>query len=616
MPKNIQKEIKLARRRNFLAKDFDSFRAQLLDFARTYFPNKIKDFSEASVGGLFLDLAAMVGDSLSFYLDHQFNELNALTAIETDNIIMHLRNAGVPIVTASPAVVTIIVSIDVPSETTILSEIRPQRKVLPVIEAGTTFLSNNEITFNLIDDLNFSKTNSADKLLATSEILEVDGTGNPTKYRLSMSGICISGVEKEDNVIIPNSHVPFREIILAEPNVTDIISVRDTQGDIYYEVGSLTQDVVFGGTPTVDKDFEVVEQNMEIIPAPRRFIKIIDPKSKITTLQFGSGNAETLDDDMIPDPSDMALPLYGKKTFSRFTIDPNSLLGTQSLGISPTNTTLLIKYRFGGGLSHNVSPESIRTIETLFVSFRNKPTGEQADAVRQSMTVNNLVPAVGGLPSPSLEDLRAAIPASRQMQSRIVSKSDALARIYTLPSRFGRVFRAAITPNPSNPLSSNMHVICKNQDDQLTIASDPLKKNMRKYLNEFRLISDAVDILDARILNFGVEFSIVSHPNANKRFVVQLVINRLKKILIVDNFQINQPIVLSDIINIIINTDGVISLVNLPRILCFYGDIDDRNYSAVTFTPNNFEVRGLFVPPPGSIFELRYPDFDIIGNSG
>ena len=614
MPKDIQKQVRQKRLRNYLTKDFDAFRSEILSYARTYFPNKIRDFTEASLGGLLLDMAAMVGDSLSFYLDHQFNELNPLTAIERNNIINHLNAAGVPIVGASPAVVEMTIKINVPSETSALGDKQPMMAALPIIEAGTNFISNSGITFNLVQDVDFSKKNLDGELYASSRITAVDSNGQPSEYEMMLLGTCVSGVETIDSFVISNNHLPFRTIALLEKDVTDIISVNDSELNKYYEVGSLTQDVIFGGVPTIGPDGEVVEQEIEVIPAPYRFTAKMNPITNLVTLQFGSGNADLLDDDLIPDPSSMALPLYGKKNFSRFVLDPNSLLGTQSLGISPRNTEIFVKYRHGGGLTHNVPPNNIQTIGELAIRFPMEIESTTRTNVENSVIINNETAAGGGLEAPSLEDFRLSIPSSRNLQSRIVSKGDMLARIYTLPSRFGRVYRASISPNPNNPLASLLYVICKDENNFLTTSPDPLKKNLKKYLNEYRLVSDAVDVLDARILNFGIEFSMVAHPRANKQVVVQQVISALISTFGGNLFQINQPLIISDIVNTIINVPGVISMLEMPSVVCRYGTMDDREYSFNTFEPRNLESKGLIIPPDGSIFELKYPNFDIIGN--
>jgi len=615
MPKDIQQFIKKEKSRNYLAKDFDSFRADLLSYARTFFPDQIKDFSEASVGGLLLDMAAYVGDSLSFYLDHQFNELNPLTAIETSNLIRHIRNAGVDIVGASPATVKGIFTIEVPATFNSFGEYSPKNSAIPILHAGTIVVANNGTTFNLLEDLDFARKTKFGDFVAETTILEVSDTGFPTKYAMSRTGICVSGTEKMASFIISNTHVPFREIMLAETDITQVISIYDDEVRPYYQVESLTQDIVFGGVPTVNQEGAVVEQDMELIPAPRRFIKRMDPQSRLTALTFGGGNADTLDNDIIPDPSDLALPLYGKNVFSRFSIDPNSLLGTQTLGISPKNTTLTVRYRYGGGLDHNVGANTLNTISTLKLSFFNKPTPVDAATVKGTVVVTNKEAAGGGLPAPTLEELRATIPRARQAQGRLVTKSDTLARIYTLPSRFGRVFRAAISSNPNNPLASNLHIIGKDENGFLTTSPDFLKKNLSIYLNQYRLVSDAVDILDAAVYSFGVKFSVIVHPSMNKELVVQQVIKNLQSILTIDNFQINQPIVMTDIINMVINTPGVISMPILPEVVAKYGTEEDRDYGSVTFTPGHLLVKGMMVAPPGTIFQLKYPEFDIIGTA-
>ena len=618
MPKDIKKKLQNEKRRTYLAKDFDSFRADMLSYARTYFPDKIHDFSESSFGGLLLDFAATVGDNLSFYLDHQFNELNPFTAIEPNNVITHLRNAGVEVSTASPAVVDVNFSITVPFEEDAISLVRrPSRIALPIILSDTSLMSNSGIEFNLVDDVNFATEDRTGRLRDCSiTIASVDSTGKPNSYILTKTGLCLSGQEVVESFSIPNVHKPFREITLANTNVTDIMYVVDSNSNNYYGVASLTDDVVFGGTPRPDIDGQLVAEDLEIIPAPRRYVKIVDPRSKLATLQFGGGKAESLKDDIIPDPSELALPLYGKKTFSRFVIDPNSLLDTRTLGVAPLNTVITVKYRHGGGLSHNVNAGSINQINHLYIVFRSKSiTGNLADQVRASLTYQNPQPAGGGLNPPTLDDLRAAIASTRNAQNRMVTRSDLYARIFTLPAKFGRVYRAKATNNPSNPLASRLYLISLDIDGNLTAVPDALQKNLRKYLNEFRLVSDAVDILNARVFNWGIKFGIVTHPTTNKQLVTQDVISRLKDVSGVENFQIGQPIIMSDIVNIIINTPGVLSIFEMPSIFSRFGTVEGRIYSTLDYNPDNYELRGMIIPPEGAIFEMRYPDFDIVGTA-
>jgi hypothetical protein len=262
-------------------------------------------------------------------------------------------------------------------------------------------------------------------------------------------------------------------------------------------------------------DSEEVPRSIEVIPAPRRFVGTLDPQTRITTIQFGGGNALTTEDDAIPDPETLALPLYGTTTLSRFSIDPNSLLNTKTLGILPRSTVLTVTYRYGGGPSHNVAAKSIRGITNLSIEFPDACPASVASSVRASIDVRNDAPASGGSSALSIEDLRAQIPVARNQQDRIVTKEDLIARVYTLPSKLGRVFRAAVKPNPDNPLASQLFICSRDNRGFLTTSSDTLKKNLRTYLNEFRLISDAIDVLDTRVINFRVRFTVFVNPNSN-----------------------------------------------------------------------------------------------------
>ena len=611
---DIKKKVKKERIRNFLARDFGGFRQELLQYARTYFPNKIQDFSEASFGGLLLDMAAMVGDTMSFYLDHQFNELNPLTAIENNNIIRHLRNAGVKITGSSPASVRVNFYIEVPAEQLSNGSYSVKSTSLPIVLPGTVLESSNGTRFNLVEEVNFAETKINGDYKAEIVLGETTETGSPATYIMIMPGLCVSGEESVETFTFGVDHVPFRRVTMATSNVTDIVDIVDSDGNKYYQVESLSQDTVFKGVLNLADDGSLVPYNLEVVPCPHRFVVNFDPVTKLTTLNFGAGDAESLDNDIIPDPSKLSLELYGKTSFSRFSIDPNSLLETNTLGISPRNTTLSVSYRAGGGLSHNVPAESIRFVKTLKIDFRRSPETNDAIFVRSSIDVKNLEPARGGDSAPTLDELRRRVTASRQMQSRIVTKQDMLTRLYTLPSKFGRVFRAGIRENPTNPLAIQIYVISRDESGNLSVSPDSLKINLSEYLNEHRLISDAMDILDAQIVNFTVRFGIVTTPSANKILVVDNVIKRLSSILTIDNFQIDQPIIMDDIVNIIINTPDVLSLVSLD-IVPISGQHQGRSYSSNSFSFKNSTKNRVITGPPGSIFELKFPQFDIIGNA-
>ena len=323
--------------RSYLNKDFASFRAELNQYGETYFSDKITDFSENGLAGMFIEMTAYIGDVMAYYLDHQFNELNILTATESDNIERLVKSAGVEIKGASPAAVKSSFYLEIPALYS-NNEYMPDSSKSPVIKTGTVLVSTTGVKFELLEDLNFGSKDSQGNILAEYETMKTDSNGDPSSFSVRMVGHCVSGITMSESATVPDSFSPFRSITLGSANVSEIISVTDTDGHEYYQVSALTQDAVYKRVANSLSDSDLVSENIEMIPAPRRFVSTTSRNSGLTTIQFGGGSALSTDDDIMPDPSEISLPLYGDiKTFSRFAIDQNKLMQTRTLGIAPRN---------------------------------------------------------------------------------------------------------------------------------------------------------------------------------------------------------------------------------------------------------------------------------------
>lgn len=604
--------LKTVRHRRYLNKEFDSFRADLLEYARTYYKDRIQDFSDNSMGGVFLDFAAYVGDVMSFYLDHQFTELDPETAVETQNIQNHLRREGVDIVGASPAVVELLVGVEVPAQ--LVNNVSvPRPDCIPVIDEGSIALSENGTEFILIEQIDMTERKTDGNLKCNVAIGDTDSNGIPTSFILSQPAMALSGFRVQETFTI-GGFIPFREITLSNPNVTEIESVYDSNGNTYYEVRALSQDVVYRGIANINDDNELVREVLEVVPAPYRFTKKVSLDTRATTLVMGGGSADTIEDDVIPDPTTFALPLYGKRTFTRLSINPQQLIDTRTLGVIANDVTLYVNYRYGGGLSHNAEPTTINTMKTLLMSFPGNPPPAFASFVRSSTQVTNKKRAAGGDDAPTFDELKAQIPQVKNSQDRIVTRPDLLARVYTMPAKFGRVWRASVRTNPNNPLATQLFIISRDSEARLVVSPDTLKLNLRRYLNDYRMISDAIDVLDAQVINLKLNFEIVTDPTANKKLILQQILTKLKKYFDVKNFQIDQPIVINDINNIIYNNLGVISI-NSIRFENMTGLNSNRTYSDVHFDIKSNTIKNLIIPPAGGIFEVRFPDVDLIGRA-
>lgn len=437
--------LKSVRQRNYLARDFDGFRAALLDYARQYYPDRIQDFSEASLGGLFIDMAAYIGDNMSFYLDHLYGELNSDTVVETKNIERLLRNNSVPIVGASSATAIVDFYIEVP----VLSDgtLNPDPTLIPTIKEGSTIQSDSGIKFDLLEDIKFWKSNPKTGVITVDIDVEVVngkqvGSSIITKI-LRKAGVCGSGAEASETFSI-GEFVQFRRLNLSQSDITQLISVSDNFGNVYYEVDSLASDVVYKNVLNMsDNNLLVpsrVRDNLKIIPAPYRFLREVSLSDRKTTLTFGGGTADNLEDDIIPDPSEFSIPLPYSQAFSRLPLNPQKLLQTSTLGIAASNTTLTVKYRYGGGLSHNALPGTIRNITNLIMFFPDNPSAIQQSRIKNSAQALNPQTAAGGEDTPSANELLALAPSMKSAQDRIVTKEDLISRVYTMPSNFGRVF--------------------------------------------------------------------------------------------------------------------------------------------------------------------------------
>ena len=612
MAKNIKKEIKKNKNFSYLQRDFKSFRDELVSYAREHYSEKTTDFSEASLAGMFIDLAAYVGDTMSFYLDHQFNETFLDTAIEPINIENLVRLNGVKIRGPSPSSAFIDVTIRVPA-TTVNGEKVPNPNYLPVIQSNTTLSSNFGIKFYLIDDLDFSKKDINGNYTFEIENGNMLNNGEILDFLLTKTGYFTSGKTYTEELEIGNEKERFRKIVLEKDNINEIISVVDSEGDLYYEVDFLSQDTVFKRLPNTRSDSNSVPERLQIIHAPKRFVATRSYTSGKITLRFGGGDEELFDSDIIPDPSEHAIQLYGdRKNFNKVAIDPNQFLETSTLGIMPRNTNLTITYRYGGGLADNVPAGDITAVNILFTKFKDNVPFNVASDIRDSMTVFNPRDSFGGENEPSLDDLKISAIFGKTTQNRIVTREDLLANIYTMPSNLGRVFRASIANNPNNPLAARVFILSRDRDGKLIVSHDTLKENLAIYLNKFRIISDAIDIIDGIVINFKINYSVTIESHMRPTSVLQKINTSLKEYFKIENFQIDQPVITGEVENIILNTPGVQSIESL-KFTNIHGVYEGNSYSNNSFSFAGNIDRGMIFPPAGGIFELKFPNDNIVG---
>jgi len=641
--KIIKKEV------DYLGRDFRDIRQNLIEFAKTYFPKSYNDFNEASPGMMFVEMAAYVGDILNYYVDNQFRETLLQHAEERKSIYEIAQSFGYKPSLATPATVELTISVDVPAKTINANTYQADLDYAGKVEANSQVIASNGTQFTILDDVNFKVSSSLD----TMDIAPLIPTsGNiPTNFRLTKKALAKSGTRETETFTFGTAK-KFDAIKLSNEKVTEIISVTDSSGNKFYQVPFLAQDTVYETEENTSTNDPSLSQHrndspylLKLIKTARRFTTRVDEDNKME-LKFGSGISENADEELIPNPDNVGSSLGMGITRLDEAFDPSNFMKTQTFGLAPSNTTLTVEYNYGGRIEHNVPVDSINAFKNL--SFTNSKTGLVAatqQTVEDSIQVTNLERATGGSGQESLEDIKLNASAFFNAQNRAVTKEDYITRVYSLPQKYGNVAKAYIVQDEQleqegqleiidgkvqrinaidvipNPLALNMYMLGYDAGRKLVQLNRAVKENIRIYLSQYRVLTDAINLKDAYIINIGVRFSIVVRRGFNKNEVLFRAIQAVKKHFDIKKWQINQPIVLSDIAYVISLVDGVISVVppqdNNPNkniVVIENKHKVSGGYSGNVYDLDSATRDGVVYPSlDPSIFELKIPNVDIEG---
>ena len=614
---------------SYLGKDYNQFKQNLVDFVKQYFPNDYTDFNESSPGMIFLEMASYVGDVLSYYNDTNLKESLITQAQERVNIIDISRMLGYNVKSSTAAHVNLDVFQIVPAIGT-GDNVRPDFDYALTVKPGLQVTQNNGTAqFRTLDSVDFKFSSSFDPTEVT--VYESDDTTNlPTYYLLKKSARAVSGTVKTSRFTF-NSPVPYDKIVLPDTNIIDIISIEESDGDNWYQVPYLAQDTIFEEIPNlVENDPDLsqyrssVTSLLKLRKTSKRFVTRLRADGKLE-IQFGAGISDNNDEEIIPNPDNVGNGLAGFRRPIDVDIDPSNFLYTRTYGQAPANTVLTVTYTVGNGISDNVAANVLTQVQN--VEFVENVNGTQSAStlnfVKKTIAVNNPTPAAGAKTVDSINDIKNNAVANFATQNRVVTDRDYIIRSYSMPARFGSVAKAYIVPDDQisqqqqietrvqNPLAMNMYVLGYNASKQLTTLNRAVKENLKSYLGYYRILTDAINIKDAYIINIGVEFEITILPNYNSNDVLLRTINNVKEFFNIDRWQINQPIIKSEVVNIIANTDGVQNVVSV----IMNNKIDsDLGYSGNAYDLSSATKNGIIYPSlDPSIFEVKFPDSDIKG---
>ena len=586
----------------YLSKDFDSIKSDLIDDVKRHFPSDWRDFNDASGGMALLELIAYVGDILSFNVDRQVNEAYINRAVELKNIVSLAQNFGYKPKNQTPAVVNLAVSADFSNTTS--------AETLFTLKKGATVLTNYEpiVSFETLSDVDFSSP--ANRIIQTA--------GATTT--VSVSGVsAVAGISKIFKYRA-NDPVKFLKITLPDSNINEVMSVSASDGSEYYEVDNLARDTIFIGDVNTSSGSGDAGYIMKLKRVPKRYVVERDPTG-LTSIRFGPGVLMEADADVIPNPNDFVLPptLRGSPSgFAPAAIDSTNFLKTKSLGVAPQNTDITINYRSGGGVATNVGAGTLTRIINKDLVFAT-PNLQSLSAVVVTNITNTLAcsngeQASGGEQAETVSSIRENAVYNMGSQLRCVTLQDYQARIMSMPAQFGSVFRSFVRKDPNNSMGVEMFMVTRNNEKQLTLSSEVIKNNIETYIKNFKSFSDTIKLTNGRIINIGVNFTMVPQSEANAQEALMECILVLQRVFDTARTNFNDSIVIPDIQARLQSLQKVRSVPEL-KIINKTTTVGTRTYSGTELNINANTSSGILKFPVDCVWELKYPNFDIIGRS-
>jgi len=604
----------------YLDKDFSDFKNALINMAEVYYPDLLNDFTEGSPGTMFIEMASYIGDVLSFYTDAQIQEVFLQYAQERENLYALAYNLGYTPTVTTPAVVDLDIFQQIPAN----GSGDPDWDYSFTVSKNSDFLPNNGtgVRYVIQNDVDFSFSSSSDPTEQT--VYSLNGT-QPEYFLLKKTAKALSAEIKAATFSIGNAE-RFKTISLDDSNIIGIQSITDSEGNTWSEVPYLAQETIFEEVNNTEANDPTLPQYSGQVPyllrtkkVSKRFTTRFRSNKKLE-IHFGAGSTGGDDTSIIPNPDNIGLGINDGRSLLDKAYDPSNFLYTKAYGEAPSNTTLTVTYLIGGGLKSNAASNVINRIgNVVIVPRKGGLDSSTLNDAKNSLECNNPKPALGGGPGDSAQDIRLNTVAQFAAQKRTVTREDYIFRTLSMPSQFGNIAKAYITQDNqisletnkriANPNALNLYVLGFNLDKQLEILPEAAKTNLATYIEQFRMLTDAINIKNASILNFQLEFDISVKPGFNNEQTLLRCINVLKNLFNIDNQQINQPLIEGDVSSLLFGVEGVQNVSRIEFINKFGGRYSQFKY--------NFEAakrKGIIYPPVDpSIFELKYPNTDIIG---
>jgi len=584
-------------------------------------------------------MASYVGDVLNYYVDNQYRETLLNYAEEKKNVYNIAQSYGYKPKTAVPASVELEVTQTVPAKSDGSGGYVADLDYAGVISSNGIVTSDSGVDFTLVDEVDFRVSSSLDPM--EIEMVTPSSGVVPTDFLLKKRVLAKSGTTTSQTFTF-GSAKKFDKITLANTGISEIVSIVDSNNNTWYEVPFLAQDTIFESIentslndPTYSQYQNDTPYMLRLVKTPRRFITRVNENDR-TEVRFGAGVSDNPDEVIIPNPDNVGSALgFGVSKLDE-SFDPSNFMKTKAYGLAPANTTLTVTYRYGGAVEHNVRANSITSGKNItFTIDSGNLDSTKVQTAEDSLSFNNILPATGGASKETLTEIKQNALANLNTQNRAVTRQDYLTRVYSLPQKYGNIAKAYIVQDEQyetnddgeiatipNPFAMNMYLLGYDEDRKLTSVNNAVKQNLKMYLSQYRILTDAINLKNAYVINIGVRFAIIKQRGYNQSQVLFNCVQAVKKHFDVSKWQINQPIVLSDIAYQISLVDGVASVVpprsnnpNNQLIVIENKATTSQGYSGNVYDVQTATRNGVVYPSlDPSIFEVKFPNQDILGN--
>ena len=592
----------------YTTRDFQAIRVELQNYVRTYYPELIQDFNDASVFSVFLDLNAAVADNLHYHIDRSIQETVLQYAQQKSSVYNIARTYGLKLPGQRPSVSLVDFSVTVPAFGD-----KEDERYLGTLLRGSQVVGAG-LVFENIYDVNFASPYNAQGFPNRLKVPNFNANGVLLNYTITKRELVVNGITKVfKRVITPNDVKPFFELFLPEKNVLGITSVLLKDGTEYsnipttaefmglsnrwYEVDALAEDRVFIEDPTKASDQPGIKVGRYIQTQDRFISEYTGEGFKKMTFGGGTNTAQDALDEFTTFGGTLELQKYSN----------NFSLGSAL----KANSTLFVQYRVGGGLQSNLGTNVINQIGTVSF-FVNGPSEATNSSVVNSLRCNNVTAAIGGAGLPTIEEIRNYVSFNFSAQKRAVTVQDYDSIIRNMPAQFGAPAKVAITENDNKIL---IQILSYDTSGKLTnIVSNTLKQNIANYLSNYRMMNDYISIFTAEVIDVSVDISIVLDSAQNSGQIISQVIDLISTYFNPQSRQLGQNVYLSEIRSIVQNTNGVLTVAGLE----IYNEVGGQYSSAETSMVYSDPETKLIGPvddtifaQPSQVYQIRYPNKDI-----